>query len=248
MNRRRAFAIPTALVVLALLVAACGGNSAPALTDPNEILTKAIAAMQNAKSVHLEATVDGTFKADLTGTGTASELNLAGTSLKGDLDLAAKNAHVTAAVPAFLGLTADIIIVGTDTFTKVSLSGDKYTKSATASTDPTDPTVALKEVETFLKRPEVKPVKKDDASCGSKKCYQVELNLSADDLKALIPDQDLQGASIVATILIEKETLYPASATVTIAAAAFGEVNVTITMSDWNKSVTITAPPADQVQ
>ena len=248
MNRRRAFAIPTALVIVAFLVAACGGNSAPALTDPNEILTKAIAAMQNAKSVHLEATVDGTFKADLTGTGTASELNLAGTSLKGDLDLAAKNAHVTAAVPAFLGLTADVIIVGTDTFTKVSLSGDKYKKSATTATDPTDPTVALKEVEAFLKKPEVKPVKKDDASCGSKKCYQVEVNLSADDLKALMPDQDLQGASIVAMILIERDTLYPASATVTISAATLGEVKVTITMSNWDKAITITAPPADQVE
>jgi len=248
MNRRRALAIPSALVVLALLVAACGGNSGPALTDPSEILTKAIAAMQNAKSVHLEATVDGTFKADLTGTGTASELNLAGTNLNGDLDLAAKNAHVAAAVPAFLGLTADIIIVGTDTFTRVSLSGDKYQKSTTTSTGPTDPTVALKEVETFLKKPEVKPVKKDDASCGSKKCYQVELLLSADDLKALMPDQDLQGASIVATILIERDTLYPASATVTISAATLGEVKVTITMSDWDKAVTITAPPADQVQ
>ena len=248
MNRRRALAVPTGLLVVALLVAACGGNSGPALTDPSEILTKAVAAMQSAKSVHLEVTVEGTFKADLTGTGNTSELNLAGTNLKGDLDLAAKNAHVSAAVPAFLGLTADIIIVGTDTFTKVSLSGDKYQKSTTSATDPTDPTVALKEVETFLKRPEVKPVKKDDTDCGSKKCYQVELKLSADDLKALMPDQDLQGASVVATILVEKDTLYPASATVTMSATTFGELKATITMTDWDKAVTITAPPADQVE
>ncbi|MEO8468852.1 MAG: LppX_LprAFG lipoprotein [Chloroflexota bacterium] len=248
MQRRNSRAGLPAVLVVALLVAACRGNSGPTLTDPGEILTKSIAAMQNAKSVHLEATVDGTFKADLTGTGTTSELNLAGTNLKGDLDLAAKNAHVTAAVPAFLGLTADIIIVGTDTFTKVSLSGEKYQKSTTSTTDPTDPTVALKEVETFLKRPEVQPVKKDDTDCGSKKCYQIELKLSADELKALMPNQDLQGASIVATILIDKNTLYPASATVTISSTAFGELKATITMSDWDKSVTITAPPAEQVE
>ena len=248
MIRHRTYILPSVLVVVALLVAACGGNAAPALTDPSEILTKAIAAMQSAKSVHVEASVDGTFKADLTGTGTASELNLAGTNLKGDLDLAAKNAHVTAAVPAFLGLTADIIILGADTYTKVSLSGDKYQKSATTSTDPTDPAVALKEVETFLKKPEVKPVKKDDASCGSKKCYQIELSLSADDLKSLMPDQDLQGASIVATILIEKDTLYPASATVIVSAATLGEVTLKLALTDWDKAVTIAAPPADQVQ
>ena len=248
MYRRRSVILPSALVIVALLVAACGGSSAPALTDPSEILTKAVTAMQNGKSVHLEASVDGTFKADLTGTGQSSELNLAGTNLKGDLDLAAKNAHVTAAVPAFLGLTADIIIVGGDTYTKVSLSGDKYQKSTTTSTDPTDPAVALKEVETFLKKPEIKPVKKDDTSCGSKRCYQVELSLSADALKSLIPDQDLQGASIVVTILVEKDTLYPASATVTVSAAALGEVTLTIAMTDWDKAVTIEAPPADQVE
>ena len=248
MHRRRAAVISTTMVVIALFVAACGGNSGPALTDPGEILTKALAAMQNAKSVHLEATVDGTVKADLTGAGTARELNIGGTNLTGDLDLAAKNAHVSAAVPALLGLTADVIIVGPDTFTKVSLSGDKYKKSTTSATDPTDPTVALKEVEAFLKRPEVKPVKKDDTDCGPKKCYRIELTLSAEDLKALIPDQDLRGASIVATILIERDTLYPTSAIVTISAATFGELKATITLSNWDKSVTITAPPADQVE
>lgn len=241
-------ALGLAIVTTLVLVAGCGTNSGPTISDPKEILTKAVEAMQSAKSVHVEASVDGTFKADLTGTGTASELNLAGTNLKGDLDLAAKNAHVTAAVPAFLGLTADIIIVGGDTYTKVSLAGDKYKKSATTSTDPTDPAVALKEVETFLQKPEVKPTKKDDASCGSKKCYQVEVSLSADDLKSLMPDQDLQGASIVVTILVEKDTLYPASATVTVSSATLGEVKLTLALTDWDKAVTIAAPPADQVE
>ena len=241
-------ALGLAIVTTLVLVAGCGTNSGPTISDPKEILTKAVEAMQSAKSVHVEASVDGTFKADLTGTGTASELNLAGTNLKGDLDLAAKNAHVTAAVPAFLGLTADIIIVGGDTYTKVSLAGDKYKKSATTSTDPTDPAVALKDVETFLQKPEVKPTKKDDASCGSKKCYQVEVSLSADDLKSLMPDQDLQGASIVATILVEKDTLYPASATVTVSSATLGEVTLKLALTDWDKAVTIAAPPADQVE
>lgn len=241
-------ALGLAIVTTLVLVAGCGINSGPTISDPKEILTKAVEAMQSAKSVHLEASVEGTFKADLTGTGQSSELNLSGTNLKGDLDLAAKNAHVTAAVPAFLGLTADIIIVGGDTYTKVSLSGDKYKKSATTSTDPTDPAVALKEVETFLKKPEVKPVKKDDASCGSKKCYQIEVSLSADALKSLMPDQDLQGASIVVTILIEKDTLYPASATVTVSSVTLGEVTLKLALTDWDKAVTIAAPPADQVE
>lgn len=237
----------TPLILAVLVVAACG-NSAPALTDPSEILTKAVAAMQNAKTVHLEATVDGTLNADLFGTGQASEMSLAGTSLSGDLDIVNENAHVSAAVPAFLGLTADIIIVGSDTYTKISLTGAKYEKGTTTPGDPKDPAVALKEIADFLAKPEIKPSKKDDAACGSAKCYQIEITLSADDLKTLMPDRDLQGASIVATIVIEKDTLYPASATLTVSGDKVGDITLKLTMSNWDKAVTITAPPADQVQ
>lgn len=238
----------TPLILAALVLAACGGNSAPALTDPTEILTKAVAAMQEAKSVHFEASVEGTFKADLTGVGQASEMSLTGTSFSGDLDIANENAHLSAAVPAFLGLTADIIIVGSDTYTKISLTGDKYEKGTTTPGDPTDPAVALKEVADFLAKPEVRPTKKDDATCGSRQCYQVEITLSADDLKVLMPEEDLQGASIVATILIEKDTLHPVSVTLTVSGAEIGEITLKLTMSDWDKSVTISAPPADQVK
>ncbi len=237
----------TPLILVALVAAACGSGT-PALTDPAEILTKAVAAMQAAKTVHLEATVDGTLTADLLGTGNAAEMSLAGTSLTGDLDLASGNAHVAAAVPAFLGLTADIIVIGSDTWTKASLTGEKYKKGTTTPGDPTDPAVALKEIADFLARPEVKPLKKDDAACESRQCYQVEISLSTDDLAALMPEEDLQGASIVTTILVDKETLYPASATLTVSGAEIGEITLQLKMSDWDKAVTISAPPADQVQ
>lgn len=244
---RRAFALPVLLVV-ALLVAACGAGSAPALTDPSEILTKAVAAMQQAKSVHVEASVDGTLSADLTGIGQGGDMSLAGTTLTADLDLANGNAHVSAGVPAFLGLTADIIVVGADTYTKVSLTGEKYQKSATSATDPTDPAVALKEVTDFLANPAVSPVKKGDASCGSKSCYQIEINLSAADLATLMPSDTIGDATVVATILVEKDTLYPVSATIVLKGSTVGDLTLTVALKDWDKSVTVSAPPADQVE
>jgi len=244
---RRAFALPTLLVVAALVLGACGAGT-PAITDPKEILTKAVAAMQEAKSVHLEVTVEGTLTADLIGAGQASEMSLAGTSLTADLDLANDNAHITAVVPAFLGLTADIIVVGSDTYTKISLAGDKYEKSTTDPGESTDPNAVLKEIADFLDKPEVAPTKKDDATCGSRSCYQVVINLTADDLKTLMPDQDIGDATVVATIFVEKDTLHPVSATVTVSGAKVGELTVSIAMSEWDKSVTITAPPADQVE
>lgn len=248
MHRRRAFNASVLLMTFALLLAACGVGSGPSLSDPKEILTKAVAAIQAAKSVHLEATVDGTFSADLTGTGQSSAMNLAGTTLTADLDIAAGNAHVSAGVPALLGLTADIIILGQDTYLKASLTGEKYKKSATSTTQPADPAAALKEVTAFLENPAVTPVKKADAACGSKSCYQIEISMSSTDLASFLPSDTVQDATIVATMLIEKDTLYPVSATLGLKGSSVGDLTLTIVLKDWDKSVTISAPPADQVE
>lgn len=256
MIRRSAPRAPALLVLVALVAAACGGASGPTIDDPAEILTKAVAAMQKATSVHLEASVDGSLNADLTGSGTTASLSLAGTSLNGDVDFAGRNAHLTAAVPAFLGLTADVIVLGPVTFTKVSLSGEKYQRSATTPGDPTDPAAAINGLTDVLARPEIKPVKKSDASCGSKSCYQVEVALSAADLVALggaqltdlLPTDAIGDARIIATILVERDTLYPASATVTLKGDKLGELTLKLSLRDWDKAVTISAPPADQVE
>lgn len=245
---RRALALLTLFVVATVALGACGKNSGPSLSDPKEIITKSIAALQKAKTVHVEATVDGTLKADVTGTGASGGMTLAGTKLTADVDLAGTKLHAALAAPALLGMSADIIVIGTDTWTKVSLTGDKYQKSTTAAGSPADPASVIAEVKSFLDKPEVSPAKKDDASCGSKSCYTIEINLSAADLKTLVPGTDLGDATIVATILIARDTLYPASATVAVKGTMVGDLTLKVTFSDWDKTVTVTAPPADQVQ
>lgn len=249
---RRALALPALLVVAALAAGACGG-SAPALTDPSEILTKAVETLQKAKSLHLEATVDGTVKLDLTGTGTGGDIALTGTSLQADIDIEKENAHLNLAVPALLGMTAEVIVVGQDVYTKSSFTGEKFQKSSTSDSglpvDPTDPQASLKELQDWLKKPEVDPKKLDDTSCGTKSCYQIEIDLSAEDLKALSPEAaDLGDASVVLTLLVEKDTLRPASMVVTVTSADVGELTVTVSLSKWDESLSIEAPPADQVE
>ena len=237
---------PLLIALIGLVLSACGIGT-PDLKDPSEILTRSVAAFEGADSVHLGAEVDGTLSLDPAGSGQATDMSLAGTRFTADLDLRNHHSHVSAAVPAFLGLSADIVVIGSDTWTKISLSGDKYEKSATDAANPTDPNAVIKSVTEFLARPEVRPTMKDDASCGSKRCYQVEINLTAADIATLMPGTNLGDAVVVVKLLVEKDTLYPAMATVSVKGSKVGDLTLTLRLSDWNKSVTITAPPADQV-
>lgn len=248
MSRR----LPALLAAAAIVFGACGGST-PSLTDPGEILTKAVEALQAAKTLHLEATVDGTVTLDLMGTGTANEMALTGTTLQADIDIEKGDAALNLAVPALLGLTAEVLVVGGDTYLKSSFTGEKFQKGSTTDpglpVDAADPKQSLKDLQAWLARPEVDPKKLADAPCGSKTCYQVEIDLSAADLAALIPEAtDAPDGSVVLTVLVEKDSLRPTSVVVKATAAALGDLTLTVTLSKWDASLSIAAPPADQVQ
>jgi len=249
---RRALALPALLVAVAIAIGACGGAT-PGLTDPSEILTKAVEALQDVKTVHLEASVEGTIKFDLTGTGEGGDLGLGNTRLTADVDVENGNLTASLAIPAMLGMTADVIVVGEDSYTRTSFTGELYSKGALSDTgipvDTTDPAASLEELKAWLDKPEVAPKKLDDASCGSKSCYQIQIDLSTDELRAMMPDAtDLGDAQLILTVLVEKDTLKPASFVVKAGATDMGEVTLTLTLSKWDQSLTITAPPADQVE
>lgn len=249
---RRALTLLAMIVVAAIAVGACGGST-PALSDPTEILTRSVETLQKAKTVHFEATVDGTVKLDLTGTGQGGDIALTGTSLTADLDIANGDATMSLAVPAMLGLTADVIVVGEDSYTRTSFTGDKYQKGSAAAAglpvDAADPQQSLKKLQDWLKKPEVAPKKLADASCASKTCYQVEIDLSAEDLAALAPDlTDLGDATVLLTVLVEKDTLRPVSVDVKVTSTEVGDVSLALALSKWDEAVSITAPSADQIQ
>jgi len=249
---RRLLALPGLLVVAAIAVGACGGT-APALTDPSEILTKAVEALQNAKTVHMEATIDGTVKFDPTGTGQPGDISLTGTKLTADIDIEDGDLEASVAVPALLGMTADFIIVDHDTYTRVSLQGDKYTKGTTGEVgipiDPADPEQSLKDLQDWLARPEVGPKKLDDTSCGSKSCYQVEIDLTPEEVLALVPDVSTLGSgAVVLTALVEKDTLRLANLVLELTIPEVGQVSINLALSKWDEGLDISAPPADQIQ
>lgn len=250
------------LATASILVAACGGSNAPALTDPKEIVTAAVRTAQAAKSVHVDATLDGSIKADLSGTGApGAEVALTGTTAAADVDLTAGNAQATFAVPALLGLSGELIQIGETSYVKTSLTGDKFQiqKAGALPINPASPGTSKSVVDSvgeMLSQPGVDPVKGDDVACGSTQCYTVKIELTPSEIQALggggpaasaLPI-DLGAASLNLTVRVEKDSTRLAGIAATVSMGDQGSLTIDLTFSKWDQAVTISAPPADQVQ
>jgi len=258
----RRLAAPLALLTgVAIALAACGGApSKPALTDPTEIITVALAATEGAKTVHIEAKVDGSFNVDLTGTGAAgTDLPLTGTTAAADVDMAGGKAHATFAIPAFLNLNGELIQIGETSYFKTSLGGPQFETMQATDSLPVDPTNAsgmFDGLGDLLSTDGVDPVKGDDVDCGGKQCYTVSIELTPEELAALgaadaaaagLP-VDLGSASVSLTIRVEKDTYRLAGLNALVSLGDQGSLTLDLALSKWDEPMDISPPPADQVK
>ena len=254
MSRR--FPAVVAFVVAFVLAACNSAPAAPALTDPNEILTKSLTAMGDVKSFHLEMAVTGTINADIMGTGSPASITLDATSADADVDVANRRARANFVLTAPFTITGQLIQIDNTSYTKVSALGDKYTKSESVPDDlpvDTDPAEALAKLGEFLDRPEIAPIKADDARCGDKDCYVVEIDLTAAEIAAMassLPEQldALGDGAFKLEISVQKDTLRLGRLLVGLAAGDMGSLQLTVDFSRYDEAVTIEAPPADQVE
>jgi hypothetical protein len=258
MTRRIPFA-PTFVLAAAVLVAACGGSSAPALTDPTEIVTAALTSTESAKSVHLDATLDGTLSIAMPGAGGApAPIKLDGTTAAADLDIAGGAAKVTFTAPALFNITGELIAVDGKVYVKTSLQGAQYEVVDIGDSLPIDPSNTGGLVDAlgdFLLRPGVDPVKGDDVACGSTQCYTVKADLTADELASFglgglsgLP-VDVSGASLAVTMRVEKDLPHHlAGLTFVVTTGDGNAITLDAILSRWDAPVSISAPPADQVK
>lgn len=256
---RRLPAIFLFATTVALLAAACNGSSAgPALTDPTAIVTAALKSTETAKGVHLDLAVDGTANVALPGsTGPGTPVNLTGTTASADVDLANKAAKATFSVPALLNFAGELIAVDGKTYMKTTLTGPLYQQSATgaAAVDPSNAAGMFDNLGDLLLKQGVTLVKGDDVACGSKQCYTVTANLTAEQLGttgtgalAGLP-VNLTGATLKLTMRVEKDLPYhPAGVTAVITMPDGSSMTAEVTASKWDEAVSISAPPADQVK
>lgn len=262
-------AIPTAVALAtaaALLLGACQSAPPPTtLTDPREILAAAVTSTTAAKTVRIDATADGTLVLDLIGIGTASSIELTGTTLSADLDLQGGDARVTFSAPGLLGLTGELIALDGTSYLKTTLTGALYQAQPIGGDLPAPSGEAratiLTAITDFLADPALEPVKADDVECGSTTCYRVDIALTPEDLGALgagdvqapaglpipIPIPDLTEATLDLTVLVAKDTTRLAGLSATADLGLAGTATVDLTFSKWDEAVSISAPPPDQI-
>ena len=222
MFRRLASLVAAAVLV----VGAC--SSVPAVTDPKEIMTKSVVSLQGLKTAHLKLDVSGSVKLDITGTGNPTALNLQGTTMQGDVNVPDKKAHIAIAVPALLNVTADLIQIADTTYTKISLQGDKYTKSTSASSA----------VNTKL----------GDEKCGSADCYHVQVKVTSADLNAIgTPTSGVSGDGTL-DLYTQKSDFRPVKLTMAVNGGDQGNLVITVELSNFDAPVSIDAPSADQIR
>ena len=238
------------LFVAALALAACTG--APAISDPEQIITQGVEATSALNSFHMALAVDGTFSMPEGG----GSFALDGTTLDGAFNLESKAAQLSFAVPAFLGLTGDVIVIGTDTYVRTSMTGETWSKSATSSGDPMseamDPDAALQQVRDFLDKDGVEAQKLDDVECGDRTCYAVKLTIPS-ELLAEAGDQvdmspsEVLGEALVLNLRFDREKLWLTEVSTSVESESVGSFSATLTFSGFDEAVTVSPPPADQV-
>jgi len=245
---------------MTVVLAACGAG---ALSDPKEIITQGLDKTGAVKSFHVSVTVTGNVTEPSSGTSIA----LDGTTLEGDVATSG-SASLTFAVPTMLGLKGDVLVVDKkDLYVKSTLTGAKWSHQAMpipspaasgASASPgADVAAMVAKLKEFLAKDGVVTKKLDDVTCGDRKCYHLQVTIPssvmADSMASASPKPSLNPADIFGDALVldlqfDQESLWLTSLSTSIDSAKVGTINLTVTLSAFNEAVTVTPPPADQVQ
>jgi hypothetical protein len=260
-TRRFNLSLIAVVSVASMLLAACGSQApaAPALTDPKEILTKTILSLKDVKTVE----VTGSFTGNVT-VPNMGALDLSTTKLSAALDLPNKKAKFSLDAPSILGTKVDALLIDQVGYLKVSgllasslgLTADKYKKQdipmgaadAAASADATQIAAAVTQINDLFAKLPTPPTKGADEACGDQQCYHVTLKLTADDLKALSPSTaaTVTSGDLTLDVWSRKNDNRPAKFAFAITSPDIGTVGITLDLK-YDGSVTVDAPPADQI-
>ncbi len=264
-------------LVLAAGVAGCGSSapSAPALSNPQEIVNGSLTALAAASAVHVEGTVDGSVNAAalsaLAGAslGLSGNLKLDGATFAGDVDIRNQALQLTATFPSLFGTKVDLIAVDGFTYTRINTFGPKYSKQkaevpalssaapggAAASIATLSPAAAIEELRTELGSAISSATLVGHDSVGGRDAYHVSATVPADVLLRQMAEM-LGGASTQALgfdlapvdYWVYSDGLEPAKLALSATSTSLGSLKVTVTLTKYGQSVQIQAPPDSEIE
>jgi hypothetical protein len=267
---------PVLAILAALVLISANACSSPAATraDASSIITQVINGGSAVQSFHFTLAAAGTIKAaalsDAGGAagGLSGDLELDGASIEGDVDVTGQAAHLTLAVPA-RGLSGDVIVAGGASYSKISLLGlapAKYTKKDLASvaggygiaipTPGPSGLAALGDqiqlIWVVLEAVGVKATLVGVDQIGGKDANHINISVPLDLLNNQIasaaspsPAPKIDSASV--DMWVYTDSNRPAQVEIKGASSTFGNLDITLTISNYDQPVTVTAPSADQV-
>lgn len=236
-------------VALGLLLAACQ-TSVPELTDPRVIVTSAAEQAAGAKSVRVDVTLDGAIESAIT-------LDVDGTTASADLDITGKALKASFDSPVLVGIRGEVIVKDGSAYAKTSLSGPMYLllgSDEAGIASALEPQALLRGLDRLLADPSLTPTLGTARQCTGTDCYVVRVDLPIDALGGLggltsglpIP-VDLAGATASLELAVRKDDRRPGELVLVVNGAG-ADLTAKFTFSKWDETVTIDAPPADQVQ
>lgn len=205
------------------------------------------------------------------------DIKLDGTAIEGDVDIVKQAAHITLSVPPLailnnVPITGDVIVVDQSLYYKVSMLGTKYTKmdlgnigdsigalssslpvalpSAGASAAIADQVNAMR---TALADAGVKATLVGVEKIAGKDASHINISVPLDKLNSAIAAEASAGTamkidSASVDLWVYTDINQLAQARIKGASSTLGNLDITLTLSNYDKPVTFTAPPASEIQ
>jgi hypothetical protein len=257
---------------LGIAFAGCGGSSGTPtpspISDPHQVLTETVNAATNVTSFHLEIDLSGKVNTSALGSsgglGLGGTMDLAGTKVEGDVDVTKQAADLKLSMPGLMGLTGEAIVVDGNAYYKVSLlGGDKYTKVplgdltgglpvSVPSALPSASGAIADEVNALRDQLQAMGVTTQllpDDTIDGKAAYHIQVTVPLQTINAALaaesPAMQLDSAGI--DIWVYKADLLPAKVEVKGSSSQIGNLDLVILLTNYNKPVTITAPPDSEI-
>ena len=205
-----------------------------------------------------------------------SDIKLDGTALEGDVDVVNKAAHLSFNMPGLQALggtpiSADIIYIGSAVYVKTDLLGAKYNRldasslggltSALPVSVPTAGASTLANVgnqvtsiQQQLQDAGAKATLVGTEKIGGKDAYHVNISLPSDKINSMIAAKASPSAapltvdSVSIDLWAYTDTYNLAQLEVKGAASALGNLDLIVTVTNYDQPVTVTAPDPSAVQ